>query len=129
MSKEAIEKLKDYCKWCNAQGGQCQLNLDGCAVGDALAILKEQPPAGELEILNHPHLESANCPTYHDGCHCTVETLIHNIKRAAKAEANRKEAGKALEMCERARACGQIEKIDKIILQAAIKANKEGFKK
>jgi hypothetical protein len=27
-----------------------------------------------------------NCPTYYDGCHCTVETLVHNIKRAEEAE-------------------------------------------
>lgn len=31
----------------------------------------------------------------------------------------------ALKMCERARACGQIEKIDKIILRAAIAKGKE----
>lgn len=33
------------------------------------------------------HKNTNRCPTYYDGCHCTVETLIHNIKRAEKAEA------------------------------------------
>ena len=28
-----------------------------------------------------------SCPTWHDGCHCTVETLRHNIRRAEAAEA------------------------------------------
>ena len=45
----------------------------------------------KAETLNQPHLESIDCPTYHDGCHCTVETLIHNIKRAEKADERVKE--------------------------------------
>jgi hypothetical protein len=28
-----------------------------------------------------------DCPTYYDGCNCTMETLEHNIERAEKAEA------------------------------------------
>lgn len=36
-----------------------------------------------------PHDDPAKCPTYYDGCHCTVETLEHNIKRADEAEAER----------------------------------------
>jgi hypothetical protein len=32
------------------------------------------------------HTDPADCPTYYDGCNCSVETLIHNIERAAKAE-------------------------------------------
>lgn len=27
------------------------------------------------------------CPTFYDGCHCTVDVLVHNIKRAEAAEA------------------------------------------
>ena len=56
MSKEAIEQLEDYCKWCNAQGGQCQLSLDGCAAGEALEILKEQPPASGLTMACREYL-------------------------------------------------------------------------
>ena len=38
--------------------------------------------------LGNPHgVDPKNCPTFYDGCHCTVETLIHNIDRAEKAEA------------------------------------------
>lgn len=35
-----------------------------------------------------PHgLDPTNCPTFYDCCHCTVETLVHNIERAEAAEA------------------------------------------
>lgn len=57
----------------------------------------ETQRADKAQILNQPHLESANCPTYHDGCHCTIETLIHNIERADKLEASRKDLLEALE--------------------------------
>lgn len=33
------------------------------------------------------HEVIAECSTWHDGCHCTSETLAHNIKRADEAEA------------------------------------------
>ena len=33
------------------------------------------------------HPDSTQCPTWHDGCHCTVETLRYNIQRAERAEA------------------------------------------
>lgn len=32
------------------------------------------------------------CPTWYDGCHCTVATLLHNIGRADQAEARLKQA-------------------------------------
>jgi len=34
-----------------------------------------------------PHEGPDGCPTYYDGCHCTVEVLRHNIERADSAEA------------------------------------------
>ena len=33
------------------------------------------------------HTGPGECPTYHDGCHCTRDVLIHNIARAESAEA------------------------------------------
>ncbi len=35
------------------------------------------------------HGATADCLTWHDGCHCTVETLRDNIERAEKAEDHR----------------------------------------
>jgi hypothetical protein len=57
----------------------------------ACDLLKEQIEELEAENLNRPHLIPTNCPTYYDGCHCTVKTLIHNIKRADEAKARIKE--------------------------------------
>jgi hypothetical protein len=34
----------------------------------------------------HTDEDLDNCPTFHDGCHCTVETLLHNIAQAEKSE-------------------------------------------
>lgn len=38
-----------------------------------------------------PHAGPESCPTYYNGCHCLVETLVYNIERAQKAEARLKE--------------------------------------
>ena len=39
------------------------------------------------EPLTGPHgMDPTHCPTFHDGCHCTVDTLVHNIERAEAAE-------------------------------------------
>lgn len=38
-------------------------------------------------IKGAPHDEIDGCPTYCDGCNCTVESLVHNIYRAQAAEA------------------------------------------
>lgn len=39
------------------------------------------------EGLTGPHgMDAEHCPTFHDGCHCTVETLVYNIDRADAAE-------------------------------------------
>jgi chromosome segregation ATPase len=37
-------------------------------------------------IKGAPHDEADGCPTFYDGCNCTVETLVHNIDRAKRAE-------------------------------------------
>lgn len=37
--------------------------------------------------LNAPtHLDVETCPTYYDGCNCTVDALVFNIERADKAD-------------------------------------------
>lgn len=41
----------------------------------------------ELAPLPATHGDLVECVTWYDGCHCTVETLEHNIKRAEAAEA------------------------------------------
>lgn len=47
------------------------------------------------ESLTRPHDGTPkDCPTYYDGCHCTVETLVFNIKRAETAENRIKELTK-----------------------------------
>jgi hypothetical protein len=38
-------------------------------------------------LVGTPHKSDEECSTYYDGCHCTVETMEHNIDRAEKAEA------------------------------------------
>ena len=40
-------------------------------------------------IKGAPHDEADGCPTFYDGCNCTVETLVHNIRRAERAEEER----------------------------------------
>lgn len=39
----------------------------------------------EAFIALDDHTES-ECPTYYDGCHCSVMVLRHNIERAERAE-------------------------------------------
>lgn len=34
-----------------------------------------------------PHADPAECSTYYDGCHCTIETLEHNLGRLDKVRA------------------------------------------
>ncbi len=55
------------------------------AVQDRIAQLE-----AELENktgLAAPHgVDSTNCPTFYDCCHCTVETLVFQIKRADKLQ-------------------------------------------
>lgn len=59
--------------------GKCQ------KCGQLQAQLNEQTGLG------NPHdVDPENCPTFYDSCHCTVDTLVHNIERAEKAEAQLK---------------------------------------
>lgn len=44
-----------------------------------LAITRDQP------LIGTPHTVSKECPSYYDGCNCTVDALVHNIKRADDA--------------------------------------------
>lgn len=44
----------------------------------------------EAPLTGAPHItdeQADKCPTWYDCCHCSVETLTHNIKRAESAEA------------------------------------------
>jgi hypothetical protein len=66
--------------------------LDGCALHAAMeiltvarALLKERDESPQP--INNQHNEPADCPTWHDGCNCNVETLVYNIERAENAEA------------------------------------------
>lgn len=34
--------------------------------------------------LSTPHDRPEDCPTYYDGCHCTMETMVHNMERAER---------------------------------------------
>ena len=44
----------------------------------------------ELERVASPWDHAAeSCPTWYDGCHCTLDALRHNIERAEKAAAER----------------------------------------
>ena len=47
----------------------------------------ERAEMGIGEGITRPHHNPKDCPTYYDGCNCTVEVLVHNIERAEKAEA------------------------------------------
>lgn len=58
-------------------------------LGIARQLLEENARLRQAnEGLTGPHgMEPELCPTFHDGCHCTVENLVHNIERAEAAEA------------------------------------------
>lgn len=40
---------------------------------------------GKVHLFD-PHPNAEGCPTFYDGCNCTVENLVHNIQRAEAAE-------------------------------------------
>ena len=46
----------------------------------------EKAEMGLTEGTTRPHGNPTNCPTYYDGCHCSVQVLEFNIARAEKAE-------------------------------------------
>ena len=51
------------------------------------ALESERDAAIEAaQKLPFDHPDAMQCPTWHDGCHCTVETLRDNIQRAERAE-------------------------------------------
>ena len=54
---------------------------------EVLETQLSQAQQGLGEGVTRPHDGPENCPTYYDGCNCTVEALTHNIKRAQEAEA------------------------------------------
>lgn len=47
---------------------------------------RDEARQGLGEGHTRPHETPENCPTYYDGCNCTVEVLTYNIDRAQKAE-------------------------------------------
>lgn len=53
--------------------------VDGLLQGTPLQTSEDDPVA-------MPHSDPADCPTWHDWCHCTVENLEWNIARSEKAE-------------------------------------------
>ena len=60
--------------------------LDTQIEREALRVRMERAQQGIGEGITRPHDGPEGCPTYHDGCNCTVEVLVHNIERAKKAE-------------------------------------------
>ena len=57
--------------------------------GDRLSELEAQLTQAQQGIgegVARPHDTPEGCPTYYDGCNCTVEALVHNIERAKRAE-------------------------------------------
>ena len=65
---------------------QSEDGVANAAIAEAADRLEELE-AGIGDEITRPHDGPENCPTYHDGCNCTVEVLVHNIERAEKAEA------------------------------------------
>ncbi len=69
---------------------KCSLDSTLKEFETALGYLEQlQAKLAHVTPLNNPHemMGSSDCPTWYDGCHCTVETLTHNIDRSEKAEA------------------------------------------
>ena len=60
--------------------------LDTQIEREALRVRMERAQQGIGEGITRPHDGPEGCPTYHDGCNCTVEVLVHNIERAKRAE-------------------------------------------
>ena len=60
--------------------------LDTQIEREALRVRMERAQQGIGEGITRPHDGPERCPTYYDGCNCTVEVLVHNIERAKKAE-------------------------------------------
>ena len=75
-----------------AQEIQSEDGVANAAIAEAGNRLSEleaqlaQAQQGVGEGITRPHDGPERCPTYYDGCNCTVEVLAHNIERAQKAE-------------------------------------------
>ena len=75
-----------------AQEIQSEDGVANAAIAEAADRLEEleaelvQAQHGIGEGITRPHDGPERCPTYYDGCNCTVKTLVHNIKRAKRAE-------------------------------------------
>ena len=75
-----------------AQEIQSEDGVANAAIAEAGNRLSEleaqlaQAQQGIGEGITRPHDGPERCPTYYDGCNCTVEVLVHNIERAKKAE-------------------------------------------
>ena len=75
-----------------AQEIQSEDGVANAAIAEAGNRLSEleaqlaQAQQGVGEGITRPHDGPERCPTYYDGCNCTVEVLLHNIERAQKAE-------------------------------------------
>ena len=76
-----------------AQEIQSEDGVANAAIAEAGNRLSEleaqlaQAQQGLGEGITRPHDCPEICPTYYDGCNCTVEVLVFNIDRAEKAEA------------------------------------------
>ena len=100
LSQEKDERIKDLevsvKEWRDKADSELTINAKLHTETAYQAKRIKELETEKAESLNRPHLEPTNCPTYHDGCHCTVETLIHNIKRAEKADKRIKELEEAI---------------------------------
>ena len=61
--------------------------LDAQVECESLRVRLKHAQQGLGEGITRPHDGPEDCPTYYDGCNCTIEVLVHNIERAEKAEA------------------------------------------
>lgn len=59
------------------------------AIIDAIRAGKVPGIYARRFIESEPHEGPGSCPTWYDGCNCTVDCLEHNIKRAEEAEKDR----------------------------------------
>ena len=84
--KEAREYKASADMWAEQCRTLQRTLLDTQIERDALRVQMKRAQQGIGEGITRPHDGPEGCPTYHDGCNCTVEVLAHNIERAQKAE-------------------------------------------
>ena len=80
---EAADRLEELA---HIAEGNSKLIAAQRALGESLRSQLIQAQQGLGEGVARPHDTPEGCPTYYDGCNCTVEALVHNIERAEKAE-------------------------------------------